>query len=73
VAAARARACGPGLRRLKRCGWARSDDSRGAIWPACRTHPAFLDSYNQMVKSLRNYQAQSVEGGLGTGGTLKTN
>lgn len=34
---------------------------------------AFLDSYNQMVKSLRNYQAQSVEGGLGNGGTLKTN
>lgn len=34
---------------------------------------AFLDSYNQMVKSLRNYQAQSVEGGLGTGGALKTN
>jgi len=28
---------------------------------------------NQMVKAVRNYQAQSVEGGLGTGGTLKTN
>jgi len=31
---------------------------------------AFMDSYNQMVKSLRNYQAQTVKGGLGTGGTL---
>ncbi len=34
---------------------------------------AFMDSYNQMVKALRSYQAQSVEGGLGNGGTLKTN
>jgi len=32
---------------------------------------AFLDSYNQMVKSLRSYTAQTVEGGLGTGGQLK--
>jgi curli biogenesis system outer membrane secretion channel CsgG len=32
---------------------------------------AFMDSYNQMVESLRNYQAQNVQGGLGTGGTLK--
>ncbi len=32
---------------------------------------AFLDSYNQMVKSLRSYRAQTVEGGLGTGGKLK--
>ena len=31
---------------------------------------AFIDSFNQMVKALRNYKAQSVEGGLGTGGTL---
>lgn len=31
---------------------------------------AFLDSYNQMVKALRNYSAQTVEGGLGTGGKL---
>lgn len=31
---------------------------------------AFADSYNQMVKSLRNYKAQSVKGGLGTGGRL---
>jgi len=34
---------------------------------------AFMDSYNQMVKAVRNYQAQNVEGGLGNGGTLKTN
>ena len=32
---------------------------------------AFADSYNQMVKSLRNYRSQSVEGGLGKGGKLK--
>jgi len=32
---------------------------------------AFMDSYNQMVISLRNYQAQNVQGGLGTGGALK--
>ena len=31
---------------------------------------AFADAYNQMVKSLRNYQAQTVKGGLGTGGRL---
>ena len=31
---------------------------------------AFMDSYNQMVRGLRNYQAQTVRGGLGTGGTL---
>ncbi|MEO8250027.1 MAG: CsgG/HfaB family protein [Burkholderiales bacterium] len=31
---------------------------------------AFIDSYNQMVKTLRNYRAQEVKGGLGTGGTL---
>ena len=31
---------------------------------------AFLDSYNQLVKAVRNYQAQQVKGGLGTGGRL---
>ena len=31
---------------------------------------AFLDSYNQMVKAVRNYTAQKVKGGLGTGGRL---
>lgn len=32
---------------------------------------AFMDSYNQMVKSLRNYKTQEVKGGLGKGGNLK--
>lgn len=32
---------------------------------------AFVDAYNSMVVSLRNYKAQSVKGGLGKGGTLK--
>jgi hypothetical protein len=31
---------------------------------------AFADSYNQMVRALRNYRAQEVEGGLGAGGQL---
>ena len=31
---------------------------------------AFADSYNNMVKALRNYKAQTVEGGLGKGGKL---
>ncbi|MDI1258513.1 CsgG/HfaB family protein [Aquabacterium sp.] len=31
---------------------------------------AFADSYNQMVKALRNHKAQTVKGGLGTGGRL---
>lgn len=32
---------------------------------------AFADSYNNMVRALRNYKAQEVEGGLGKGGKLK--
>jgi hypothetical protein len=32
---------------------------------------AFVDSYNQMVRSLRNYKAQEVKGGLGKGGNLR--
>lgn len=32
---------------------------------------AFADSYNKMVKALRNYKPQEVEGGLGKGGQLK--
>jgi curli biogenesis system outer membrane secretion channel CsgG len=32
---------------------------------------AFADSFNQMVRSLRNYKAQQVKGGLGKGGNLK--
>lgn len=31
---------------------------------------AFVDAYNKMVVALRNYQAQTVKGGLGTGGRL---
>lgn len=31
---------------------------------------AFADSYNQMVKALRNYKQQTVRGGLGTGGRM---
>ncbi len=31
---------------------------------------AFTDSYNQMVKSLRNYEAQTIKGGAGKGGKL---
>jgi curli biogenesis system outer membrane secretion channel CsgG len=31
---------------------------------------AFMDSYNSLVRSTRNYVAQNVKGGLGTGGRL---
>ena len=31
---------------------------------------AFMDSYNQLVRVVRNYRAQSVKGGLGKGGRL---
>jgi hypothetical protein len=31
---------------------------------------AFTDSYNNMVRAVRNYKAQEVRGGLGTGGNL---
>ena len=31
---------------------------------------SFMDSYNQIVKATRNYKAQEVKGGLGTGGAL---
>jgi len=34
---------------------------------------SFMDSYNQMVKAVRAYKPQSVEGGLGNGGMLRTN
>lgn len=37
------------------------------------TVAAFVDSYNKMVVALKNYQAQEVEGGLGTGGVLEVN
>ena len=32
---------------------------------------AFADAYNKLVQSLRNYQPQEVEGGLGKGGKLR--
>lgn len=35
------------------------------------TVAAFVDAYNSMVVSLRNYKAQEVKGGLGRGGQLK--
>jgi hypothetical protein len=37
------------------------------------TVAAFVDAYNKMVVALKNYKAQSVRGGSGTGGTLKVN
>ena len=37
------------------------------------TVAAFMDAYNKMVISLRNYRAQDVKGGMGTGGQLKVN
>lgn len=35
------------------------------------TVAAFMDAYNSMVISLKNYKAQEVKGGLGKGGVLK--
>jgi len=32
---------------------------------------SFMNSYNQLVMAVRNYQAQKVKGGLGKGGSLK--
>ena len=32
---------------------------------------AFADAYNNLVRALRNYRAQEVEGGLGKGGKLR--
>ncbi|MDA8162731.1 MAG: peptidoglycan-binding protein, partial [Desulfobacteraceae bacterium] len=32
---------------------------------------AFVNSYNNIVRAVRNYKAQEVKGGLGTGGQLK--
>lgn len=37
------------------------------------TVAAFNDAWNKMIVSLKNYRAQEVEGGLGTGGLLKVN
>ena len=32
---------------------------------------AFTDSYNNVVRAVKNYRQQTVKGGLGTGGQLK--
>lgn len=32
---------------------------------------AFTDSYNNLIQALRNYKAQEMKNGLGTGGKLK--
>ncbi len=54
------------LRRVRRCGGGGySNSPQGKIIIA-----AFTDSYNQLVRAVRNYRAQTVKGGLGTGGTL---
>ncbi|MEM7527415.1 MAG: hypothetical protein AAGB29_15615 [Planctomycetota bacterium] len=37
------------------------------------TVAAFVDAFNGMVRSVRSYRAQTVRGGLGTGGTLTVN
>jgi hypothetical protein len=37
------------------------------------TAAAFFDAYNKLVPALKNYKAQDVKGGLGTGGELKVN
>lgn len=37
------------------------------------TVAAFVDAFNNLVRATRNYQAQNVRGGLGTGGTLTVN
>ena len=37
------------------------------------TVAAFIDAYNGMVRALKHYEAQDVEGGLGTGGALQVN
>lgn len=37
------------------------------------TVAAFNDAWNKMIVSLKNYKAQDVKGGLGTGGVLKVN
>jgi curli biogenesis system outer membrane secretion channel CsgG len=42
-----------------------SDTPEGKIIVA-----SFMDSYNQLVRATRNYVAQTVKGGLGTGGRL---
>ena len=45
-------------------GFSRSPEGKATV-------AAFMDAYNNMVISLRNYMAQEVKGGLGRGGQLK--
>lgn len=45
-------------------GFSRSPEGKATV-------AAFMDAYNSMVISLRNYKAQEVKGGLGRGGQLK--
>ena len=45
-------------------GFSRSPEGKATV-------AAFMDAYNTMVISLRNYKAQEVKGGLGRGGQLK--
>ncbi|MFO1072905.1 MAG: CsgG/HfaB family protein [Geminicoccaceae bacterium] len=35
------------------------------------TVAAFVDAFNKMIVAVKNYQAQTVKGGLGRGGTMK--
>ena len=57
-------------------GWGIGAGAAGAAGAFTRTPEgkvlmaAFADSYNKMVVALRNYKAQTVKGGLGTGGRL---
>ncbi|WBS02859.1 peptidoglycan-binding protein [Pseudoduganella sp. SL102] len=44
-------------------GWSKTPEGKILI-------AAFMDSYNQLVRATREYKAQEVAGGLGTGGTL---
>lgn len=37
------------------------------------TVAAFVDAYNKMVVAVRNYRAQEIRGGAGTGGRLRVN
>jgi hypothetical protein len=45
-------------------GFSRSPEGKATV-------AAFMDAWNNMVISLRNYKAQEVKGGLGRGGQLK--
>jgi hypothetical protein len=57
-------------------GWARGGAGAGGMTSEEKTSTqaivlqAFADAYNKMVPAVRTYTAQTVRGGLGTGGTL---